>query len=147
MSDLYALVTGIRRAFHALGALGDQLHRDLEVTAAMRAVLEALVQDGPRTVPEIARSKRVSRQHIQQIANALYAAGLAEARPNARHQRSPVVAATARGSTLFTEMRRREQGVLAQIAAELGANETAAAALLLATLNASLERRLDHVDD
>ena len=143
-SPAHDLMAEVRRAFRALAATEDTLHADLGVTAPMRAVLEAL-EAGPRTVPAIAGERRVSRQHIQQTVNALYAAGLAEARGNLRHPRSHLVAATARGREVFAEMRRREAGLFAEVAAEIGAERIATAAATLNALAELLERRRDSV--
>src|SRR5690606_18141459 len=59
------LTRGVRACFNRLRALGDTLHEDLGITASMRSVLESLHEDGARTVPQIAKSKSVTRQHIQ----------------------------------------------------------------------------------
>jgi DNA-binding MarR family transcriptional regulator len=134
------LVAEVRRAFRTLAA-AEEAYGDLGITAAMRAVLEAL--EAPRTVPAIAVERRVSRQHIQQIVNALYAARLAEPRGNRHHRRSHLVAATARGREVLAEMRRREGELRAEVAAELGAERVAAAAATLNELSGLLERRLD----
>jgi DNA-binding MarR family transcriptional regulator len=140
--DARDLVGEVRRAFRALAAAEEALHGDLGVTAAMRAVLEAL-GNGPRTVPAVAGDRRVSRQHIQQVVNALYAAGLAEPRGNRHHRRSHLVAATARGREVLAEMRRREAELRAELASELDAEQMTAAAATLNELSGLLERRLD----
>ena len=56
---LYQVIRHIRSGFNLLRALGDDLHRDIKITAAMRAVLETLAEVGEQTVPQIARSKSV----------------------------------------------------------------------------------------
>ena len=61
--DLEALIHLIRLAFNRLRARADALHADLGVSAGMRAVLESLAESGAQTVPDMARTKSVSRQH------------------------------------------------------------------------------------
>lgn len=116
-----ALIRAVRAAFGALRAVGDELHRDLGVSAAMRAVMEHLAEEGAATVPEIARAKKVSRQNIQVLVDALAAAALVESRDNPAHRRSPHIALTDRGRGVFRTMRRRERTLLAALAASLPA--------------------------
>src|SRR5690348_8726939 len=66
-----AITRRIRECCDHLDALEDVLRQDVGVTAAMRAVLEALHERGAQTVPQIARSKKVTRQHIQALADKL----------------------------------------------------------------------------
>jgi DNA-binding MarR family transcriptional regulator len=108
----------------------------------MRGVLEAVGNEA-RTVPAIAGARRVSRQGVQQVVDALYAAGLAEPRGNRHHPRSPLVATTARGRKVLAEMRRREAELLAEAATEIGAERMAAVAATLDALCGVLERPVD----
>lgn len=133
---LYDLIVEIRSAFRALANLGDGLHADLGVTSAMRAIMERLSGRGAETVPQIARAKSVSRQSVQQVVDALMADGLAEARPNPAHKRSPLIALTRRGSEIFDLMRGREAQVLSALAPEFSAEELATAIATLARLTA-----------
>jgi DNA-binding MarR family transcriptional regulator len=70
-------------------------------------ILRLLVKDGPQTVPEMARSRPVSRQHCQTIANALEAQGLVEFIDNPKHKRSKLVRATKEGRDRFQSMRKQ----------------------------------------
>jgi DNA-binding MarR family transcriptional regulator len=136
-----ALTREVRRAFHALKEAADELHRDLGITAAMRGVMESLSEGGPQSVPEIARDKSVTRQHIQQIANALIEAGLIETLPNPRHQTSPLLALTRRGGRAFADVRKRETQVFAEAARALRDVDLDQAADALRALSAHLQRR------
>ncbi|MEM7436410.1 MAG: MarR family transcriptional regulator [Myxococcota bacterium] len=71
-----------------------------DLSGGDRWVLERLVGHGKATVPSIARERRVSRQHVQQIVDSLAARGLVERLPNPAHRRSPLVAASSRGRAL-----------------------------------------------
>ncbi len=138
---LYQAIGLVRRLFHQLGRATDELHRDLEVTAAQRAVLEVLVESGPVTVPVLARSKRVSRQHIQVIANDLIAAGLAEPAENPAHRRSQLVGPTDAGRKVFAAMRARERSFLRSMAQTLGPRDVARTVRTLEAMSAYLESR------
>jgi DNA-binding MarR family transcriptional regulator len=116
---VYAIVLEVRRLFHRLASASDTLHADVGVSAAQRAVLEALATSGASTVPELARRKGVSRQHVQVLANALAAARLIDARPNPAHLRSPLLELTEAGRQTFEAMRARETPLLVAVASAL----------------------------
>lgn len=70
-------------------------------------VLRTLVKEGPVTVPEMARSRPVSRQHCQTICNALESQGLVEFVDNPKHKRSKLVRATKKGRDRFQSMKKQ----------------------------------------
>jgi len=137
-----AVTRRVRACFNRLKALGDDLHKDLGVTAAMRAVLEALHEGGDQTMPEIARAKRVTRQHIQALTARLTAAGLARLRDNPADKRSPFVVLTPAGRKTIQRMRKRETTVLAELAAALAGCDLEATLATLAALEARLDETL-----
>ena len=92
---MVALTQAVRGVFNRLKALSDELHGDLDVTTAMRAVMETLSDAGPMTVPQIAKLKGVTRQHIQLLADALVDGGLASVKENPAHRRSSLITLTA----------------------------------------------------
>lgn len=136
---LYRLIVEIRGAFNDLKAFSDAANADLGITAAMRAVMEYVQTSGPEAVPMIARAKNVSRQHIQQLADALVDAGLAQWKDNPRHKRSALLALTAGGQQRFSEIRKREAVALAGIAAKLDGGEVDQAAETVSALRAVLK--------
>lgn len=69
--------------------------------------LRTLVKEGPQTVPDMARSKPVSRQHCQTIVNTLEAQGFVEFIDNPKHKTSKLVRATKRGRARFDSMRKQ----------------------------------------
>jgi DNA-binding MarR family transcriptional regulator len=105
---LNAVIRDIRLCFNLLRARADEMHKDLGVTASMRAVMESLAGGSEKTVPEIARSRGVSRQHIQVIVNGLTGANLIEARDNPADKRTFLVSLTDRGREVFAEIQKRE---------------------------------------
>jgi DNA-binding MarR family transcriptional regulator len=137
-----ALTASVRAVFNRLKAVADDLHGDLEVTAAMRAVMETLAAEGAMTVPQIARLKGVTRQHIQLLADALIEAGLAAVRENPAHRRSSLIALTDKGRRTFAKMRAREVPVVASIANEFDAQDLERATAVLTRLAARLDERL-----
>lgn len=137
-----AVTRRIRACFNRLKALADALHEDLDVTAAMRAVIETLYENGDQTVPQIARSKSVTRQHIQVIVNRLVRSRLVTLGQNPGDRRSPRVVLTGRGRSTFERMREREKAVFAELAAALGRHDLAATLATLDALQAILDRKL-----
>ena len=131
----------VRDTFPRLQAAGDRLHRHIGVTPAMRAVLESLLDGGAQTVPAIARSRSVSRQHIQSLADGLAAAGLVHAEPNPAHRRSPLLSLSSRGRAVVAALRGAEAPVLAELAAALPADDVAATARTLSALCEALDAR------
>lgn len=70
-------------------------------------VLRTLISEGPQTVPELARSRPVSRQHCQTIANALEAQGFIRFVENPRHKRSHLMEVTRKGRDRYERMRKQ----------------------------------------
>jgi len=144
--DLTALIREIRTAFNKLKSVSEALHADLEITPSMRAVLQALVVKAPQTVPEIAKDRGVSRQHVQKIMNVLLEDGLVRAEDNPKHKRSDVYRPTPLGERMFAEMQARETAPMATLADALPDREVAAATRLLARMNGLLETMRDTGD-
>jgi len=99
------LLLGWIRASHKLRALGQEMGAMTEGGRGAWGVLHSLVSEGPQTVPQLARARPVSRQHIQQIANELMAAGFIESLPNPAHRRSRLLAITASGRAEYLRVR------------------------------------------
>lgn len=132
----------VRRCFQRLRAAGEALHGDLGVNASLRAVMESLYENGDQTVPQIARAKSVSRQHIQVIVDALVSLRHVAVLANPAHKRSPLIALTARGRGTFEQMRRREADLLSALAADIDAGDADAALRALAALADALDSRI-----
>ncbi len=111
---LYPLIVTVRKLFHQLAAAADSLHGGSGITAGMRGVLESLGRHGPQTVPDMARARPVSRQHIQGLVNALAELDLVETLENPAHRRSHLIAMTPAGRAAFDAIRSREAAALAE---------------------------------
>jgi DNA-binding MarR family transcriptional regulator len=126
-----------------LKSLADALHANVAVTAAMRAVLETLHETGEQTVPQIARAKSVSRQHIQVLANELAALDMVAVRANPADKRSPLLHLTKKGKATFERMREREADALRELAAALSECDVDTALQTLSTLRVFLDGKLE----
>lgn len=134
ISSFYPLTLAVRRLFHKLGHGVTELHRDSGISGGMRAVLESVIAGGPQTVPQMARVRPVSRQHIQGLVNSLLEAGLVEMTENPAHKRSKLVTATTAGRAAFASMRTREAEAFARLPLARSAPELVAATQVLRDL-------------
>ena len=67
-------------------------------------MLNSVITQGPQTVPQLARARPVSRQHIQKLANEMVAEGLIRFVPNPAHRRSQLIEATPKGLDAYARM-------------------------------------------
>src|SRR5580692_6856492 len=143
--DLSPVTGRISRLHYLLKAVSDRLHADLGISAAMRGLLVGLAASGPRTVPQIALERAVSRQHIQSVVNELLLAGLAAPQRNPSHRRSALIALTDEGRTRLRQLRDRETELLAQTAPAVSQADLAATARLFDLLERDLTRRVAEI--
>jgi DNA-binding MarR family transcriptional regulator len=141
--DPEALFDETRLFFHALKRWAEALHQDRGLSVPMRAVLELLLRAGPQTVPEMARARGVSRQHIQQQVDSLLNRFLLERRDNPAHKRSPQLALTDKGRALIQDMRVEELDELAQIQVGVSDHAVREATQVLGAWRTALQREID----
>lgn len=110
---LNRVINETRRLFHHLKRAAEQLHATERLRAGERGVLMELAARGPRTVPEMARARPVSRQHMQTHCNSLFDQALVEFAPNPRHRTSRLVQLTRAGENLVRTIKAREAQTLA----------------------------------
>jgi len=112
---LYRLIGETRALFHRLREAANELHGEGFLTAARRGVLESLEHRGPQTIPQLARARPVSRQHIQALVATLQDDGLVEQIPNPAHKRSFLIRLTEAGHARIGDMTRREAQALSRL--------------------------------
>lgn len=134
-SAVLQLISAVRQLVHDLGVVAGT---PLGLTAAMRAVLQQVEQGGALTVPDIARARGVSRQHIQRLVDEMLARHLVGLEDNPAHLRSPRVVLTAQGSRLARAIAEREESLAARLARGMSASDTAAALRVLGTLKGNV---------
>lgn len=101
-----------------------------------RAVLELLAENGPQTVPDIARQWTLGRQNVQRIADTLIARRLVERVENPGHRKSMRVSLTPGGVTVVRALRAREQQLITTIAPGLGQSDVEGCRRVLQHLHA-----------
>lgn len=138
--NVETLLREIRLASQRLKAASDDLHRDLGLTAAMRAVLETVAARGALTVPQIARENGVTRQHVQTLVDALWERRCVTLVANPGHARSPLVEMTDKGRAVLETCSECDQALARDLSAGLTADVPTALAVIR-RLNAALLRR------
>jgi DNA-binding MarR family transcriptional regulator len=138
VAALAAVIDETRLLFHRLKLTARRLHHQGESTGGRRGVLESLARHGPQTVPQLARARPVSRQHIQMLVNPLADDGLVELVDNPGHKRSKLVRLTDAGREMIEEIRRREKPVLEALVEEVDIAEIERAGATLEKLRSLL---------
>jgi DNA-binding MarR family transcriptional regulator len=101
------LVTETTYLFFLLRAAGKRTGAVTTSDGGYWGMLRSLKLEGSQTVPQIARSRPVSRQHIQKLANEMIADGVIELVDNPVHQRSKLLRLTPKGEVAFQEITER----------------------------------------
>ena len=112
LKALYAVFDESRALFHRLTAVAERIHKLGERSGGRRGILESLSRHGPQTVPQMARARPVSRQHIQVLVNDLISAGHVQVIDNPQHRRSRLVRLTPEGKSVLDQMYHREAQAL-----------------------------------
>lgn len=134
-----AVIDATRALFHRMKATAEQVHKETETTAGLRGVLQDLHHNGPRSVPDMARTRPVSRQHIQVLVNKLLERKEVDLILNPSHARSHLVRLTDLGKASVEAIRRREAELLERLPLEARTDELAKAAKVLRGLKAAFE--------
>lgn len=136
---LEELIDEVRLLWNSLVQRGERLHAGESITMGQRAVLEFLLRNGPTTVPNVARSRRVSRQHIQALVDPLLERGLVQPVPNPAHKRSVLLRLSPVGERRIQRMKQREARSLGEARFGVRDADVRRAALTLRALRAAVE--------
>ena len=128
LAEIYLLVGPLYRRAHRHVEVSLQAHG---VSVGVRAILDLLLRGGAMTVPQLGRAQSLSRQFVQRMVNEAVAAGLVELTENPAHRRSRLVGLTATGRTAIEGVAAREHAQLADVGADLTADDLAACARVL----------------
>jgi DNA-binding MarR family transcriptional regulator len=125
--------------FHRLRVVADQIHHRGEMTGAVRSILRGLDKLGEQTVPQMARARAVSRQHVQALVNQLVGERLVEFIANPAHKRSPLARLTPLGKKTVDAMNRDEARLLSKADLDVADKDLRQAAETLRTVRAYFE--------
>ena len=114
MQAFTELIEQIRTTFFELRRISETMLADLDCTGAERSLLVELDRLGPRTVPQLARVRAVSRQAMQRAVDRVIERRWARAADNPEHQRSSLIELAPAGAKLLVAIREREAALLAK---------------------------------
>ena len=129
--ELYSVIRYIRPVYLVLAQAVEAELRRTKITIGMRGLMERLHDEGPQTVPALARSFQLERQSVQKIADQLLENGLIERIHNPAHARSLLLKLTKQGESAFTKIRTREQENLKKVGRTLSKSDIQAATRVL----------------
>lgn len=141
LGALESLTAETVRLFHRLKLVAEVVHHQGESTAGRRGVLRGLYRAGAQTVPQMARARPVSRQHIQTLVNALARDGLVESVKNPAHKRSHLIKLTTKGKDLVEVMNRREERIFNRLTIPISKKHLQNAADVLRMVRSLFERQ------
>ena len=133
------LINEVRVLYQSLVQVGEAIHAGSNISMGMRAVLEYLDRNGDATVPQMARARRVSRQRIQTLVNALLQMDLVKSISNPASKRSALITLSKTGAKMILDMRRLEGR---EMNVSLSDNRILDAANTLSQLRVALEENI-----
>ena len=109
-----ALIDETVKLFRRLSVVADEVHHQGEMSGGLRGILRELKKKGPQSVPQMARNRVVSRQHVQKIINRLVEEGFVELTANPAHKRSLLASLTPRGMKAVEAMDAHESKLMSR---------------------------------
>lgn len=98
-----------------LSKLVDSVHAQAGMSTSKLKIVNALIQIGPATVPDIAARLDVSRQFVQTVCNDLLERDYISLSDNPRHKRSKLMSLTDAGRLAYSKARRNENRLIEQV--------------------------------
>ncbi len=139
---MMALCLEILNAGFKLRAMGKKSGTVTPWGGGSWGLLRTLVTEGPKTVPDIARSRPVARQHIQKLVNELRDMGLIRFVDNPAHKRSRLVDITGKGRTVYDSMTADVAAMAEDLARDLPAGDLDRARHTVSVVGAKLAAKL-----
>ena len=133
------LMTETIATFFRLRAMGQQIGAVTPNGSGYWGLMRSLKQEGAQTVPQLARSRPVSRQHIQKLANNMIAEGVIELVHNPAHKRSKLLRLTSKGETVFQELNQQIAKVAINLAEDMDVQELQIAVKVLKQIREKLK--------
>ena len=131
------------RIFHKMRVLGRRLGAVGEEGGGNWGLMRSLMLEGPRTVPQLARSRPVARQHIQTIVNELREEGFVRLIDNPAHKRSKLVELTPEGEIRYQEIETAILAVTGELGRTFSLKDVMSAVQTLSDVSVCLDARLE----
>lgn len=113
------LIVEIAATFFRMRAVGSQIGAVTPSGSGYWGLMRSLKVEGPQTVPQLARSRPVSRQHIQKLVNEMLKEGTIDAIANPAHKRSKLLRLTPKGEEIFEELTDKIANLAENLAGEM----------------------------
>lgn len=131
------LVGEVARVHAKLLRAGDALAAPVHLNSARKQLL-TVVAHGAAPVAHIARELGLTRQSVQQTADALVDAGFAAYAGNPHHERAKLVTLTAKGKRALAALEEKQATWANAMAGDLALKDLESATVLLRQLQANL---------
>ena len=131
---LFDLGMEVIHTYFRLRAAGEKIGATTPAGAGSWGLLRSLAAAGPQTVPQLARARPVTRQHIQTLANELADQGLVEFIDNPAHKKSKLLAITPTGERRLAEVTERIENAYEKISPGMDEAEIRATIKVLSEL-------------
>jgi DNA-binding MarR family transcriptional regulator len=141
-TDTTALVQAIISCSHRLKAVGRNMGATTSNGGAW-GLMKSLQQQGPKTIPELARARPVSRQHIRLLAQSLTHYGWIEPVSNPEHKRSFLLQLTEAGRSALADMDDQIETTIGECLGDVSSDKLHEAIILLTRLADGLQGQLD----
>lgn len=130
----------VLQAFFDLRSAGREVGAVTESGAGSWGLLRLVDEGGPVTMAEVARSRGVTRQYIQKLANELIGSGYLQLVDNPKHRRSGLLTLTPAGRRHLERMSESVRTELQQRCGDLDPSAVAGAVATLAQFRRCLAR-------
>lgn len=131
---LFELGMEVIHTYFKLRAAGERIGATPPAGAGSLGLLRSLAKEGPQPVPQLARDRDVSRQHIQTMVNDLAEQGLVEFIDNPAHKRSKLVAITESGKIRLAALLERVEDAYEGVSTGMDKGEIRTAIKVLSQL-------------
>jgi DNA-binding MarR family transcriptional regulator len=139
---MQALIIEIISTFFLLRAAGKHLGAVTLSDGGYWGLLRSLKGEGAQTVPQIARSRPVSRQHIQKLANEMIVEGVIEWVENPAHRRSKLLQLTPKGEIVLQQLNGQIEQEAVLLSENVDVEELQVAVSVLHQLRGKLKTQL-----
>lgn len=109
------------------------------VSKSAAVLLRTIQGHGPQTMPDLARRRGLSRQHVRSLVQELMGQGWIELHPNPTHRRSRLVNLSGAGRQVVEGWQQAEAGALRRLPCDVPRKRLERAALVLGELCRELE--------
>ena len=135
LHELFMEVFGLQAA---LVSVMDKAHELSGLTTPQRRIMNAVRQQKPVAVPDIASLLGVSRQFVQTVCNKMVSLDYIEFKDNPRHKRSRLVVLTEAGNAKFDSAQKKEEEMIGRAIPDINLEKAEEARKLLTVIRKSL---------